>query len=117
MKGNSESDISELINEIETLEDKNESIYAPLTHYYRNKDNAKFERYLAEWKADNKTRNRSAFPMFKLYEVGIDNFIEQAEIAYENNRLAFGFTHDLFLIEHRDNPNYKKFVEKISKGK
>ena len=117
MKGDSESDISELINEIETLEDKNESIYAPLTHYYRNKDNAKFERYLAEWKEDNKTRSRSAFPMFKLYEVGIDNFIEQAEIAYENNRLAFGFTHGLFLIEHRDNPNYIKFVEKISKGK
>jgi TolB-like protein/tetratricopeptide (TPR) repeat protein len=117
MKGDSESDISELINEIETLEDKNESIYAPLTHYYRNKDNAKFDRYLKEWKENNKTRNRSAFPMFKLYEVGIDNFIEQAEIAYENNRLAFGFTHGLFLIEHRDNPNYIKFVEKISKGK
>ena len=117
MKGDSESDISELINEIETLGDKNESIYAPLTHYYRNKDNAKFERYLAEWKEDNKTRNRSAFPMFNLFEVGIDNFIEQAEIAYENNRLAFGFTHGLFLIEHRDNPNYIKFVEKISKGK
>ena len=117
MKGNSESDISELIKEIETLVDKDESIYAPLTHYYRNKDNAKFERYLAEWKEDNKTRSRSAFPMFKLYEVGIDIFIEQAEIAYENNQLAFGFTHDLFLIEHRNNPNYKKFVEKISKGK
>ena len=117
MKGDSESDISELINEIETLGDKNESIYAPLTHYYRNKDNAKFERYLAEWKEDNKTRNSSAFPMFNLFEVGIDNFIEQAEIAYENNRLAFGFTHGLFLIEHRDNPNYIKFVEKISKGK
>ena len=117
MKGDSESDISELINEIETLEDKNESIYAPLTHYYRNKDNAKFERYLAEWKEDNKTRNRSAFPMFKLYEIGIDSFIEQAEIAYENNRLAFGFTHDFLLIEHRNNPNYKKFVERISKGK
>jgi TolB-like protein/tetratricopeptide (TPR) repeat protein len=117
MKGDSESDISELINEIETLEDKNESIYAPLTHYYRNKDNAKFDCYLKEWKENNKTRNRSAFPMFNLFEVGIDNFIEQAEIAYENNRLAFGFTHGLFLIEHRDNPNYIKFVEKISKGK
>tara|TARA_B100000029_G_scaffold504551_1_gene583611 strand:+ start:211 stop:2223 length:2013 start_codon:yes stop_codon:yes gene_type:complete len=117
MKGNSESEISELIKEIETLVDKDESIYAPLTHYYRNKDNAKFRRYLAEWKEDNKTRSRSAFPMFKLYEVGIDIFIEQAEIAYENNQLAFGFTHDLFLIEHRNNPSYKKFVEKISKGK
>ena len=117
VKGDSESDITELINEIETLGDKNASIYAPLTHYYRNKDNAKFERYLAEWKEDNKTRNSSAFPMFNLFEVGIDDFIKQAEIAYENNRLGFGFTHDLLLIEHRDNPNYIKFVEKISKGK
>ena len=117
MKGNSESDISELINEIETLEEKSGSIYAPLTHYYRNKDNAKFDRYLAEWKEDNKTRSKSAFPMFKIYEIGIDSFIEQAEIAYENNRLAFGFTHDLLLIEHRNNPNYKKFVKRISKGK
>ena len=68
-------------------------------------------------RANNKTRSKSAFPMFKIYEIGIDSFIEQAEIAYENNRLAFGFTHNFLLIEHRNNPNYKKFVKRISKGK
>ena len=61
---------------------------------------------------------QSAFPMYSIFDLGIDGFIKKADENYTNNKyLPFGFTHEILLVDHRENPNYNKFVEKISKGK
>ena len=40
-----------------------------------------------------------------------------ADEAYENNTLPFNFELNLFVMDYKDNPKYKAFVEKIRKGK
>ena len=57
-------------------------------------------------------------PKYLLYEKGIDEYIKMADERYTNGKhLHFDFSHAILYYEHRDNPNYKDFVEKISKGK
>ena len=118
LKGSSESEIAKVIKDIEELNTPNTAILGPLTHYYQKRDKEKFEALLAKWKASAQSKNRSAFPMYSIFDLGIDGFIKKADENYTNNKyLPFGFTHEILLVDHRDNPNYKKFVEKISKGK
>ena len=118
LKGSSESEIAKVIKDIEGLNTPNTAILGPLTHYYQKRDKEKFEALLTKWKASAQSKNRSAFPMYSIFDLGIDGFIKKADENYTNNKyLPFGFTHEILLVDHRDNPNYKKFVEKISKGK
>ena len=118
LKGSSESEIAKVIKDIEGLNTPNTAILGPLTHYYQKRDKEKFEALLTKWKASPQSRNRSAFPMYSIFDLGIDEFIKKADENYTNNKyLPFNFTHEILLVDHRDNPNYKKFVEKISKGK
>jgi hypothetical protein len=50
-------------------------------------------------------------------KVGFNEFLKLAEEAYENNTLPFNFELNLFVMDYKDNPKYKAFVEKIRKGK
>jgi len=65
----------------------------------------------------DKTVNNTALQDRLLVKIGFDDYMILAEEAYENNTLPFNFEHTLFIKEHRDNPKYKAFVEKIRKGK
>jgi len=118
LKGSSEEEIAKVIKDIEELNTPNTAILGPLTHYYQKRDKEKFEALLTKWKASAQSMNRSAFPMYSIFDLGIDEFIKKADENYTNNKyLPFNFTHEILLLDHRDNPNYKRFVEKISKGK
>ncbi len=118
LKGSSESEITKVIKDIEGLNTPNTAILGPLTHYYQKRDKEKFEVLLTKWKASAQSKNRSAFPMYSIFDLGIDGFIKKADENYTNNKyLPFNFTHEILLVDHRNNTNYKKFVEKISKGK
>ena len=117
IKNNKDPRISKLINELENLSDKNVSIYATLTHYYQKQDKTKFTEYLNAWKNHHKSNRRTAFPMYKIFEAGIDEFINLAKDAYVSGRLAYGFTHHILVVDHHENQNCKEFIQKISKGK
>ena len=55
--------------------------------------------------------------MYKIFEAGIDEFINLAKDAYVSGRLAYGFTHHILVVDHHENQNCKEFIQKISKGK
>ena len=118
MKKSSESEMAELIKNIEDLTITNEVLFSPLTHYYQTRDEAKFSSYLAKWKELSQAKKNDRFPKYRLYDLGIEEYIKLADEKYTNgDHLNFNFTHEMLLVDHRDNPNYQKFVEKITKGK
>ena len=118
MKKSSDSEIGELIKNIEDLTITNEVLFSPLTHYYQTRDDAKFSSYLAKWKEHSQAKKNDRFPKYRLYDLGIDEYIKLADETYTNgDHLHFNFIHEMLLVDHRDNPNYQKIVEKITKGK
>ena len=118
MKKSSDSEMGELIKNIEDLTITNEVLFSPLTHYYQTRDDAKFSSYLAKWKEHSQAKKNDRFPKYRLYDLGIDEYIKLADETYTNgDHLHFNFIHEMLLVDHRDNPNYQKIVEKITKGK
>jgi len=118
MKGGSESELAEIIENVKEIDSPNIPIYAILTHYYKNRDETRYAKTLSEWKEFVATKGADRMPRYLLYEKGIDEYIKMADERYTNGKhLHFDFSHAILYYEHRDNPNYKDFVEKISKGK
>ena len=116
-EGQREKEITALIKEIEEMPNKNSSKFGILVHYHRNRDQKKSDEYYELADKYDKTVNNTALQDRLLVKIGFDDFMILAEEAYENNTLPFNFEHTLFIKEHRDNPKYKAFVEKIRKGK
>jgi len=118
LRGSGESELAAIIKKIESLDGLNEPAFGPLTHYYKNRDETKFSKYLTEWKELPKTKKTDRMPKYRLFEVGIDEYIKLADERFTiGKHLHFNFTHEVILHTYRDNPNYRKFVEKISIGK
>ena len=118
IKGGSESDLANIIENVKEIDSPNIPIYGILTHYYKNRDETRYAKTLSEWKEFVATKGADRMPRYLLYEKGIDEYIKMADERYSNGKhLHFDFSHAILYYEHRDNPNYKDFVEKISKGK
>ena len=115
--GQREDKIAALIKEIEEIPNKNSTIFGILIHYYKDKDSKKLEEYSNLADAYDKTVNSTALQDRLINTIGFDEFMEQAEKAYENNTLPFNLETLLFVRDHKDNPKFKAFVEKIRKGK
>ena len=116
-EGQREKEITALIKEIEEMPNKNSSKFGILVHYHRDIDQKKSDEYYELADKYDKTVNNTALQDRLLVKIGFDDYMKLAEEAYENNTLPFNFEHTLFIKEHRDNPKYKAFVEKIRKGK
>ena len=116
-EGQREKEITALIKEIEEMPNKNSSKFGILVHYHRDRDQKKSDEYYELADKYDKTVNNTALQDRLLVKIGFDDYMILAEEAYENNTLPFNFEHTLFIKEHRDNPKYKAFVEKIRKGK
>ena len=50
MKGGSESDLANIIENVKEIDSPNIPIYAILTHYYKNRDETRYAKTLSEWK-------------------------------------------------------------------
>jgi TolB-like protein/Tfp pilus assembly protein PilF len=115
--GQREKEIVALIEEIQEISNKNSPIYSVLIHHYQEIDPKKSDEYydLAD-KYDESVSN-TALDARLITKVGFNEFLKLAEEAYENNTLPFNFELNLFVMDYKDNPKYKAFVEKIRKGK
>jgi TolB-like protein/Tfp pilus assembly protein PilF len=115
--GQREKEIVALIEEIQEISNKNSPIYSVLIHHYQEIDPKKSDEYydLAD-KYDESVSN-TALDARLITKVGFNEFMKLAEEAYENNTLPFNFELNLFVMDYKDNPKYKAFVEKIRKGK
>ena len=115
-----ENDIKNLVDEIETYINKNRQIYNILVHYYKDKDDEKFNEYSAKLKSYLNTTKWRYLEQSKILYIGFDAFMEQAEKAYTMKTLMYGFgtvSTYYFLDEHKDNPRYKALVEKFREGR
>jgi len=115
-----ETDIKNLIDEIETYINKNRHIYNILVHYYKDKDVEKFDEYSAKLKSYLIATKWRYLEQSKISYIGFDAFMDQAEKAYETKTLMYGFGNVstyYFLDEHKDNPRYKALVEKFREGR
>ena len=115
-----ENDIKNLVDEIETYINKNRQIYNILVHYYKDKDDEKFNEYSAKLKSYLNTTKWRYLEQSKILYIGFDAFMEQAEKAYTMKTLMYGFgtvSSCYFLDEHKDNPRYKALVEKFREGR
>ena len=115
--GQREKEIVALIEEIQEISNKNSPIYSILIYHYQDIDPKKSDEYydLAD-KYDESVSN-TALDARLIIKVGFNEFMKLAEEAYENNTLPFNFELNLFVMDYKDNPKYKAFVEKIRKGK
>jgi TolB-like protein len=115
--GQREKEITEIIEEIKEIPNKNSPIYAVLIDYYKDRDPKKSDEYYELADKYDETVNNTALQDRIIVKVGFDEFMELAEKAYESNTLPFNFENNLFVRDYKGNPKYKAFVEKIRKGK
>jgi hypothetical protein len=115
-----ETDIKNLIDEIETYINKNRHIYNILVHYYKDKDVEKFDEYSAKLKSYLIATKWRYLEQSKILYIGFDAFMDQAEKAYATKTLMYGFGNAstyYFLDEYKDIPRYKDLVERFREGR
>ena len=115
--GKKETEIKNLIQEIENIADKDQPIYDVLIHYYKDIDLAKFEMYYEKADEFDETTNDTRLKYRIVLKVGIEKFLELANDAYDKGKLANNFGNMFFFNKHREHPGFIALVEKVQKGK
>ncbi len=119
-QGDRGKDINDIVNQIEPVFNKNRHIYRILVHYYKDKDVEKFNKYLAELKSYDIETKSSYFIDYRILDGDFSNFMDQAERAFENKKLQYGFSvgsTSYYLDAYKDEPRYKALVRKFRAGR
>ncbi|MFM1556815.1 MAG: TIR domain-containing protein [Limisphaerales bacterium] len=116
-QGGNDDKMASLINEVEPYTNKDRNIYVILTHYYKHKDDNKFEKYMAEGRAFDKSTKGHDLDIYLLMEGKFEEYMTASEKAFEDRKLRWGFGRHVFLDEHRDDPRLKVLIEKHRKGR
>ncbi len=111
------SEVKNLIQEVEGILHKTEIIYDILIHYYKDRDPDKANLYYEQADDHDKLSGNRYFDNRKIVKLKFDEFMVLAEEAYKKNTIDYGFEYNIFLISHRENPKFKAFVNKKQKGK
>ena len=117
LAGNKESEIEELIKELEGIANKNQPIFNILIHYYKDKNPAKSDTYYERAEELDKLTGNSNFRERLIVKVEFDEFIRLANEAFDKVGLDFGIVTNFFCSEYRDHPKMKALDERIKKGK
>jgi TolB-like protein len=116
-QGGNDDKMASLINEVEPYTNKDRNIYEVLTHYYKHTDDNKFEKYMAEGRAFDKSTKGHDLDIYLLMEGKFEEYMTASEKAFEDRKLRWGFGRHVFLDEHRDDPRLKVLIEKHRKGR
>ena len=116
-QGGNDDKMASLINEVEPYTNKDRNLYEILTHYYKHKDDNKFEKYMAEGRAFDKSTKGHDLDIYLLMEGKFEEYMTASEKAFEDRKLRWGFGRHVFLDEHRDDPRLKVLIEKHRKGR
>ena len=80
----------------------------------------KFNKYLAELKSYDIETKSSYFIDYRILDGDFSNFMDQAEKAFENKKLQYGFSvgsSNYYLDAYKDEPRYKALVGKFRSGR
>ena len=119
-QGDRGKDINDIVNQIEPVINKNRHIYRVLVHYYKDKDVEKFNKYLTELKSYDIETKSSYFIDYRILDGDFSGFMDQAEKAFENKKLQYGFSvgsTSYYLDTYKDEPRYKALVSKFRAGR
>jgi tetratricopeptide (TPR) repeat protein len=120
LQSSREKDIDDLINEIETLIDKNRQVYSILVHYYKDKDVKKSNEYLVKLKSYLKVSKSKPLEQYQILDDDFSVFMDRAEKAFEAKKLPYGFgslSTTYYLGEYNDSARYKALVKKFREGR
>jgi len=120
LQSSREKDIDDLINEIETLIDKNRQVYSILVHYYKDKDVKKSNEYLVKLKSYLKVSKSKPLEQYQILDDNFSVFMDRAEKAFEAKKLPYGFgslSTTYYLGEYKDSARYKALVKKFREGR
>ena len=82
--------------------------------------NEKFNKYLAELKSYDIETKSSYFIDYRILDGDFSDFMDQAEKAFENKKLQYGFSvgsSNYYLDAYKDEPRYKALVGKFRSGR
>jgi len=120
LQSSREKDIDDLINEIETLIDKNRQVYSILVHYYKDKDVEKSNEYLVKLKSYLKVSKSKPLEQYQILDDDFSVFMDRAEKAFEAKKLPYGFgglSTTYYLGGYIDSARYKALVKKFREGR